>query len=486
MLMLPEILVVVTAFVVLALDLVLSERSRTWLAPAALVGLACAFAAALLGPTGDILGGRFSVDIVAWWFRLFVLLTAFVTVLISLDLLDGRTGVRMRGIGFRGEYYTVLLFTVAGMMYLSAARDLITLYISLELATMPLFVLAAWRRDHAPSGEAGLKYVIYGALASALLLYGLGMMYGVTGSMDLVALTADLDGAQGSLLWLAAALVVAGVGFKLTLMPFHMWAPDVYEGAPTPVTAYLSVASKTAGLIFAFQIFYRMMGEWLVEWEMPIAIVAAATMSFGNLAAIVQHNIKRFMGFSAISQAGYLILGFLGRLDEGVPAMLFYMLVYVLSNLLAFACIVWHNNETGRENIDDYRGLARTNPLIALGLMLALFSLAGIPPLSGFVGKFFLFNVTSQAGQHWLVALAAINSTVSLYYYLRVVRAMYIEPAENGAKPLRITGTLAATIAVLSVAVVVVGIIPWFYESIHAGTIDWLASTPQHTVTAAR
>jgi len=257
-------------------------------------------------------------------------------------------------------------------------------------------------------------------------------------------------------------------------VPFHMWAADVYQGAPTPVTAYLSVASKGAGLAFTFQILYRAMGVYLADWTLVIALFAAVTMTLGNLVAIVQQNIKRFMAFSAISQAGYLIMGFLGPSPNGVPAMLYYMFVYVATNLAVFACIIWYANETGREQISEYRGLSRTNPLIALAMMLGLFSLAGIPPLSGFVGKFFLFSIASGAGLHWLVAVAAVNSTISLYYYLRVVRQMYIEPVYENAAPIHVSKVMTVTIGVLTLVVVLFGIVPLFYENIHHDTSFWL------------
>lgn len=477
MIMLPELIVIVTAFVVLLADLFLSERSRRGLAPLAMGGLAVAFAAlvAVVPAAGELLGGRFAMDPVAWWFKVIFLLAGFVTISLCADLLDGRTAVRMRGIGFRGEFYFLLLMTVSGMMYLISSRDIIALYVSLELATIPLFVLAAWRRDDAKCSEAGLKYVVIGAMASAFILYGLGLLYGLTGHTDLAGIGAALVKTSPAF-WMAAALVTAGVGFKLTVFPFHMWAADVYQGAPTPVTAYLSVASKGAGLAFVFQVFYRMMGHYVADWSLLLALLAAATMTVGNVVAIVQQNIKRFMAFSAISQAGYLIMGFLGNSSAGVPAMVFYMLVYVVTNLTVFACIVWYENQTGRERIADYQGLSRTNPLMALAMMVALFSLAGIPPLSGFVGKFFLFSIASRAGYHWLVAVAAVNSTISLYYYLRVVRQMYIEPPLAGAKTLGVSRPVASSVALLSVAVVVLGIIPAFYEHIHGSTIGWLAS----------
>ncbi|HAR42089.1 MAG TPA: hypothetical protein DCS07_05575 [Bdellovibrionales bacterium] len=296
-------------------------------------------------------------------------------------------------------------------------------------------------------------------------------MFGLTGEMNLEAIGRSVT--PSPTFWLAAAMVTAGISFKLTLFPFHMWAAEVYQGAPAPVTAYLSVASKAAGLALMFQVFYRMMGHQLMAWAWPLAILAALTMTVGNLAAIVQNNIKRFMAFSAISQAGYLILGFLGNSDEGIPSMLYYMLVYILTNLAAFAVIVWYSNQTGRERIEEYRGLARVNPLVALAMMIALFSLAGIPPLSGFVGKFFLFSIASKAGFHWLVAVAAVNSTISLYYYLRIIRQMYIEPVGQETRALSISPVLAVTLAITTLATGAIGIIPMVYETVSAQTISW-------------
>jgi NADH-quinone oxidoreductase subunit N len=471
--MLPEIIVIAFAVVILLLDLFFDEKKRVILAPVALIGLAAAFAVltCLTPKYGTILGGRFAIDAVAWWFKLLFIISGIVTVAISMDLLDGRVVVRVSGIGFRGEYYSILLFTISGMMFIASARDLITLFVSLELATVPLFVLAAWRRNNAQSGEAGLKYVIIGAMASAFILYGFGIIYGLTGSTDLGLFKQLLK--PSPVLWLAAALIVAGVGFKLTIVPFHMWAADVYQGAPMPVTAYLSVASKCAGLAFIFQVLFRIFGNFIADGTMVVAVFAAVTMTLGNIVAVVQQNIKRFMAFSAVSQAGYLIMGFLGAWDVAVPAMLYYMLVYITTNLAAFACIVWYANQTGKEQINDYKGLSRTNPLVALAMMIALFSLAGIPPLSGFVGKFFLFSIASKVGFHWLVAVAAVNSTISLYYYLKIVRQLYIEPAAENAVRLPITRVLALTILVLNLAVIFLGIIPIFYESIYAQTSSW-------------
>ena len=268
---------------------------------------------------------------------------------------------------------------------LISSRDLITLYVRVELSTIPLFLLAALKRKTMEGVEAGMKYVVLGALASALLLYGLGIFYALSGSMELDRL--EILTFSSPLFFLASALVTAGIGFKLTIVPFHMWAADVYQGAPTPVTAYLSVASKGAGLAFGYQLFFRIMANSFDGWVPIVAILSAITMTLGNLVAMKQENIKRFMAFSSISQAGYLLMGFMG--EGGKQAMLFYLLVYVMTNLLVFGVIILFSNHTGKENISDYRGLSRTDPVIALCMMLGVFSLAGIPPLSGFVGKFF-------------------------------------------------------------------------------------------------
>ncbi len=473
--MLPELIVIVTALVVLVTDLFLTEEQRTLLAPISMVGVLASLLVMwfVLPHQGQVFGGRFLQNSISLWFKTFFLLSCFFAIALSIDLLDGRAKHTIRGMGHRGEFYTILLFTLSGMMYLTSATDIVTLYVALELATVPLFVLTAWQRGNQQSSEAGLKYVIVGTLASAFILYGLSMMYAVSGHTDLAGMTHAASTTPAY--YLGVTLLITGIGFKLALVPFHMWAADVYQGAPAPVTAYLSVASKSAGLAFMFQIFFGMFASHLTDWGLFIAILATLTMSLGNLVAIVQDNIKRFMAFSSISQAGYILLGFLGAYSIGISAMLFYMLVYIFTNLVVFGVIVWYSNTTGRETINDYRGLALTNPLMALAMMLGLFSLAGIPPLSGFVGKFFLFSVAAKAGYHWLVAVAAVNSTISLYYYLRIVRQMYIEPAIEGtdAKALPVTPSIKMTVLVTTAATLLLGIIPTAYESIHNSTKSW-------------
>jgi NADH-quinone oxidoreductase subunit N len=475
----PEIIVVVTAFAVLGIEIFLPPRQRTIQTPLTLLGLASALAAVvylMLQGDGEFLSGQFRYDAVAGWFKISFLLAGLLTVLLSADLLNGRYKVipgQHRTLLHRGEFYTIILFNLVGSMFLISATNLINLYVCLELATIPLFLLVAWRRGDPLSCEAGLKYTILGATSSGILLFGLGLLYGLSGSVDLFAMGDRLS--FGPTTKLAIAMIVAGVGFKLTLVPFHMWAADVYRGAPLPVAAYLSVASKAAGLAFMFQLFYRVLGDVLLDAGMALAVLAAITMTVGNLVAIVQSNIKRFMAFSAISQAGYLIMGFLAR--DGAPSMIYYMLVYVVTNMVVFGVIVFYLNETGREEIEDYRGLARTNPLIALVMMLGLFSLAGIPPLSGFVGKFFLFSVASKAGFHWLVGVAAVNSTISLYYYLRIVRQMYIEPRFEDDQSIRPSASIVTALGVSATLMLVLGIVPFFYETIYEQSRNWIANS---------
>jgi NADH-quinone oxidoreductase subunit N len=485
MLMLPEILVAATALLVLVLELFLPPARRSLVIPLSALGLVAAGAvlAAQFGAVpATMLGGRYAVDHVALWFKLVFVGATLLTVGLSVDALIGGEKMRLPArLASPAEYLAVMLFALAGAMYLISARDLVSLYVALETATIPLFGLAAWKRNDV-TAEAGLKYVVLAAFSSALLLFGLSLIFGLTGTTDFAAIRASLvaqDAGSNPGLWLAGALLLAGIGFKLTLVPFHLWAADVYQGAPTQVTAYLSVASKAAGLALLFQLFYQVRGHHLAEWAWPLGILAALTMTLGNLAAIPQHNIKRFMAFSAISQAGYVILGFMSTGGESVPAMVYYLVVYVLTNLAAFAVIVAVKNATGRLRIEQYCGLARSNPILALAMMIALFSLAGIPPLSGFVGKFFLFSIASEAGMHWLVAVAALNSTVSLYYYLRIVRQMYIVPLPEGWGPVRVSPTLVAVLIVTTLATVLLGIVPGAYEGIHGHTTHWLATLLQ-------
>ncbi len=475
--LLPELIILITALIALFVDLCFTSSSMKKLSGvvvlAGLILSSCFLICA--GKNGTAFGGRFVIDPVAWWFKFIFLAASFLTVLLSIDLLN------QDKLKARGEYFCILLFTLAGMMFLTSSRDLISLYVSLELATVPLFLLATWNKNKSGS-EAGLKYVVLGVLSSSLLLYGLSLLFGMTGKMELIAISQGLSNTP--IFWVAFAAILSGVGFKLTLFPFQMWAPDVYEGSPTPITAYLSVASKGAGLALLFLIFYHLFGwrnanflhstEVTNIFNLVLAIFATLTMTIGNVVAIVQKNIKRFMAYSSISQAGYILLGLLGATPEGIPAMIFYLLVYVVTNLTVFAAIISFSTQTGLNQIEDYRGLSLRNPVLSLALMIGLFSLAGIPPLSGFVGKFFLFSIASKMHFHWLVAVAAVNSTISLYYYLQIIRQMYIEKPRGNEATIKVSKIITCTLIVTSILMVALGIIPNFYDIIHLDTTSYL------------
>lgn len=473
----PELIIIATAFFILISDLFFwkNKESKSIAATVALVGiiLSGVFAATLVNHPSEIMGGRWGLDSLGVIMKAILLLATGLVIMLS----PSATNTQFKdSILDLPEFFTILLFTLSGMMFLVSSRDLVTLYVSLEFATLPLFILTAWsRKEH--SGEAAIKYLAMGALGSAFLLYGLGFLYGLTGDMSLMSVQKTLlalPEKQHAIIYLAGALVFAGVGFKLTLFPFHMWAPDAYQGAPTFITAFLSVASKAAGLILAIQLFFKIFGIYLPTWTLGLAIAATLTMTLGNWVAIRQTNLKRFMAYSSISQAGYLLMGFMTNKSEGLSSMIFYILIYTLTNLAVFGVLLIHIHQRGEEEITSLKGFSKTNPVLALVLMIALFGLAGIPPLAGFVGKFFLFSVAAQAGYYWLVAVAAINSTVSLYYYLRLVRQMYIEQPQDNVVPLRTSTMTALGLSIAALGSVVVGLVPIIFESIQEMSAEWL------------
>jgi NADH-quinone oxidoreductase subunit N len=349
------------------------------------------------------------------------------------------------------------------MMFMASTNELITIYISLELTSIPLYVMAGLLRTEERSAEAAVKYVLLGAMSSAILLYGFALLYGLTGSTDLGAVATSIGrGVQdGNIMQLiAGGLILAGFGFKISAVPFHMWAPDIYQGAPTPATAFFSVGSKAAGFAALIRVFMNG-GLWQVNLHalvLVMSVVAAATMLLGNLVAAVQSNVKRMMAYSSIAQAGYILVGFIAsfvsRNNSGNSAVLFFLLVYVLTNLGAFCGIIALANATGGERIEDFRGLARRAPALSAGTALCLLSLAGIPPMAGFVSKIFVFTAAWSAGLGWLVVIALLASVVSLVYYGRIVKAMYFDAPlkeDRLSTPLGLSSSITLTTAALIV-----------------------------------
>ncbi|HCT30729.1 MAG TPA: NADH-quinone oxidoreductase subunit N [Bacteroidales bacterium] len=327
------------------------------------------------------------------------------------------------------EFYVILISTLIGMFYMVSAGDFLMFYLGLELATIPLAALVAYDRFRNSSAEGGIKLILSSAFSSGIMLYGISMIYGMYGSIYFDLLNASI--AMNSLTVLAFIFFFAGMAFKISLVPFHLWAADVYEGAPVSVTSYLSVISKGAAVFVLTAILFKVFPTVSDLWQKVVWVIAVMTMTIGNLFAIRQQNLKRFIAFSSISQAGFFLLGVIGGNAMGMTAIVYYMLVYIFSNLAVFGVIGAISSQSGKENMDDYNGLYHTNPMLSLTMMLALFSLAGIPPVAGFFGKFFLFTAAAQKGYYILVLIATINTIVSLYYYLLVVKAMFINKSET-------------------------------------------------------
>lgn len=447
----PEVALIALALVVVVLDLFVADKRI--LGYISLVGLVvpAALALGLVGSQTTSFGGALIVDPFAVFFKLLFLASAAIVILSSLRYAE-------KSLVWRGEFFGLILLATLGMMFMAAAGDLIMIYIALETASIALYILAGFRKGDPASGEASLKYLLLGSLASAVLLYGMALLYGITGSTNLATIGEKVATQSDSAIsLLAMALVISGMGFKIAAVPFQMWAPDVYQGAPTPVTAFLSVASKASGFAVLMRLATSALGPMQAEWQAMFAALAVITMTVGNLAAIPQQNIKRMMGYSSIAMAGYLLVGMAALTGGGAPSILFFLLAYTVTNLGAFAAIIAFSNVVGSDEIEDYAGLAARSPMLALGFAFCLFSLIGIPPLAGFFGKFYVFAEAFNRGLAWLVVIGLLNSAVSMFYYLRVVKLMYLGKA-TVESPVPVSRSLGFAVGVLAVGVVLIGV----------------------------
>jgi NADH-quinone oxidoreductase subunit N len=373
---------------------------------------------------GELFGGMYQNSVLLSMMKNVLNIAMFIVLLQSSKWLKGEIFT-----GKTGEFILLLLASLIGMNYMISSGDFLMFYLGLELATIPLAALAAFDKFKNNSAEAGIKLILSSALSSGVLLYGLSMIYGTTGSIYFVDVAVAFG--KSSLQIFGFIFFLAGMGFKISLVPFHLWTADVYEGSPVNITSFLSVASKGATVfilnIILFKVFYSIVDVW----QNALYTLAVATMTIGNLFAIRQNNMKRFLAFSSIAQAGFILLGIMGDSQLGMATVVYFMLIYVFTNLAAFGVVSAISVATGKEEIPDYNGLYRTNPKLSLTMMLALFSLAGIPPVAGFFGKFFLFTSAASKGYYILVLIAVLNATISLYYYLRVVKAMFIDKSEQ-------------------------------------------------------
>ena len=363
------------------------------------------------------------------------------------------------------EFYIVLLSTLVGMYYMISAGDFLMFYIGLETATIPLAALTAFDRYKNKSAEAGIKLILSSALSSGILLYGISMIYGTTGSVYFKDV-APLITSTNALQILAIIFFFAGMAFKISLVPFHLWTADVYEGAPISITSYLSVISKGAAVFILTIIMFTVFKVVAPMWQDIIWVVAIMTMTVGNLFALRQKNMKRFLAFSSIAQAGFIILGILSGTQMGMATVVYYVLVYIFSNLAAFGVVSVISTMTGKETMDDYDGLYKTNPKLSWALTLALFSLAGIPPVAGFFGKFFLFTAAAERHFYWIILIAVLNTIISLYYYLLPVKAMFINKNETPIETFKSDVMSKIGIIICLVGMTVIGFASPIFESI--------------------
>jgi len=469
-LLIPEFLLAGLAIGVLAVDMVLparlNHRRNAIAASMAAVGMLAVLGYSLvdLRNVGETLYGQiYFVDRYALLFKALFLGTGVAVVLMSVEYV----GKKLQN---PGEYYALLVFSVLGSIMMASAGELLTAYIALELLSFSLYALVGLPRGDPRSAEAVTKYILLGAVSSAILLYGISLLYGTLGTTFFRFMDSPLAmfASQPTVI-IGFAMVAAGLAFKLAIVPFHMWTPDAYEGAPTPVTAHLSVLSKAAAFALALRFFTEATQQSFHSWQMGIAVLAALTMTVGALVALTQTNIKRLLAYSSITQAGFVIVGLVAIGDAtggGVQnqaaanAVILHLVGYAFTTLAAFMVVVTVEAHSGRELIADYAGLARRSPLAAMVMASALLSLAGLPIFAGFVTKFFLFTAAAEAGLLWLVVVAALASLVSLYYYLRIVRQMYLVKPEGGSAAIVFPRLSTVTMLGLFGGMVFVGIYP--------------------------
>ncbi len=469
----PEIVLVVFAVVVIIFDLFVKDRESDWVAYLSLIGLGCSLLAIFvtnsLVDTNEPISlflGMIRLDGFAIFFKILLLLATAATILFSLrsEELD---------VKLKGEYHALLLAITFGMFLMASSTNLLMIFISLETVSLTSYILAGFLTHSPRSSEAAFKYITYGAVASGTMLFGLSLLFGMAGTGDITQISSQigtvLESGDVSALGVLIAItfILAGIGYKIASVPFHMWSPDVYEGAPIPITAFLSVASKAAGFALFLRFFYTGFGtpEILqsIDWGLLLAIVSALTMTVGNLAALPQRNVKRLLAYSSIAHGGYLLMGAVLLTPEGLGAIIFYLIVYLFMNLGAFYVVVLIANESGTEMIEGYRGLSSRAPYVAGAMAIFLFSLTGIPPFAGFFGKWLLFNAVISKGLYWLAFIGLLNSVVSLYYYARIIKAMYLESAED-TDIFSFSKSTLALLGVFVVPTILIGFLNIFYS----------------------
>lgn len=457
----PEIGLVVLAFIILLVDLRISKQQKSILPWLTFAGLAVTLVLTVVfgRPDGAALvwGGMLRHDLLSFVFRLLFLFGAGATALFAIG---------WESIGKRGEFYILLVISTLGMSLMAASSNLVMLFLAIETASIPLYVMAGFMKEDDKSTESGFKYLLFGAMTSSVMLYGFSLLFGFSGTADLYQLAAGLQagGVPAVSVIAAVILVLVGFGFKVSMFPFHFWAPDVYEGAPTPVTGFLSTASKAAGFSVLLRVLIVALPPAEVDWVPFIALLSAATMTLGNLVAMRQTNIKRMLAYSSIAHAGYILMGVAAASEFGVNSTLYYLVTYLLTNLAAFGFVIVYYRQTGSDEIADYAGLSRRSPGLAFGMLFTFLSLGGIPPMGGFFAKVLVFAAAVKSGLVWLAVVGVLNAVVGLYYYLTVLKVVYLYRQEGDEEPLPIIRAQALVLVVCVVGVVLMGafMAPWF------------------------
>lgn len=454
----PEIAMAALTLGLLVIGLLIPPGSRKGMVPLAVFSLLGVLGYTaydfFYGPSGVFLGGAYYHDQFATFFKILFLGAAILVVLFSGDYVQ-------KFPEHRGEFYGLIFSATLGMMLMAGAGDFLTLYIGLELMTISFYILVGYWPNDEHSAEAGIKYLVLGAASSAILLYGISFIYGLTGSLNFAEVYAAMSGQSSPAAFLATIFLLAAFGFKVSLIPFHMWAPDIYQGAPTPVTAFLAVGSKAAGFAAMIRVYLLVMNSQSLSatGTTLLVILISLTMIVGNLMAIPQTNIKRLLAYSGIAQAGYIMVGILAGSVAGIKGVLFYAMIYMIANLGAFAVVTHVGQAQGSDEIKAYAGLARRSPLSAAVLTASLLALAGIPPLAGFVGKFYLFSAVMDSGFTSIVYIGFVMSMISVYYYLRVVKEMYLGDGE-GLPEVPVHGATKFAMMFTFIVTLVLGIYP--------------------------
>lgn len=461
---LPETLILVLGVILLIVEpfwKVENRRNAGWLTAGGL--FATLVISLLVGRPGEpvaVLGGMIRFDWLGFFFKMLFIFAAGITALFLMDHEQA---------GNRGEAYLLMLASTIGMCLMASSADLIMLYLAIETTSIPLYVLAGFIVSDERSTEAGFKYLLFGAMTSAVMLYGFSLLFGFTGTTNLYFLAAALQSGHlaASVILGVIFLVIVGLGFKVSIVPFHFWAPDVYEGAPTPISGFLSTASKAAGFAVVARLFLVVFPDFTLSWTTMLAVLSAVTMTVGNLLALPQKNLKRMLAYSSIAHAGYAMIGIVALSKLGITSVVFYMLAYIVTNMAAFGVVAAVGRVAGSDEYDAYRGLSRRSPWLGLIMLAAFLSLAGMPPFGGFVAKVFVFAAGVQSNYTWLVVIGILNSIVGVYYYLNVIKYVYLyrmEGEDEEKHPILLTRPYMIALAILALGVILIGTVfaPWF------------------------